>query len=510
MSQTQQLWQELATAALIGSERNNVQLPTAESSLGSFLAQFDSSDREGYLLGTAAVIALYNRAGTLPPEYKQPLPSVAEKEEKPRCNSQAASHLAQIMSGHFREVLPEWLRIAAETNQRVPEELLPDLLEIARTQNDLRELIWPVLGQRGYWLATQNPNWEFGVKATDIETSWQTGNRAVRLQVLKQLRASEPARASAMLESTWAAEKPEDRAALLETFSINHSLADEPFLERALDDKRKEVRTIAANLLAHLPESRLVQRMIERVKPLLNWKYEAKNKKAEIEVTLPQTCDKAMLRDGIEAKPPQYSNKGEKTWWLEQMLGVIPPSVWIDYWTTTPENLVTVFSKNSEWSKILLNALAAAAHNNQDSAMSAALLKLASRHISDNLVTQLITFLPYSDQEEMLFPLLEGVSSPSYALLINLVTNTKNWSEKLGRAFLRYVHYYILGFDKGFSYENQNLLKQAMCAMPPALIAEVDTFWPKDAKYWKNQSNTAKELMTLLQFRADMLNALRA
>ena len=97
------------------------------------------------------------------------------------------------------------------------------------------------------------------------------------------------------------------------------SLDDETFLEAALDDRRKEVRGAAADLLARLPESALRRRALERALPLLKFKSNKLRRKT-IEVTLPEACDKAMQRDGVEPKPG-FRGVGEKAWWLQQMLG---------------------------------------------------------------------------------------------------------------------------------------------------------------------------------------------
>lgn len=526
MSKTQQLWQELTTAALVGSERNNLNLPLADSKLGNVVTQLDTNDREGSLLSNAVVISLYNQAGSLPAKFKVEELTSAPEDEKPRCKPQAAAHFLTMMAGQHREVLPEWLRTLAQTNQRVPEELLPNILELGHIHSEWRGLILPVLGERGHWLAQQNQAWNYAEPVTDLENSWQTGNKAVRIQVLKQLHATDPAKALAFVESTWAEDKPEDRADFLETFAINLSMADEPLLERALDDKRKEVRTTAANLLGQLPESHLVQRMIERVKPLLNWKYDPKTKKSEIEVTLPEKCDKAMQRDGIEAKPPQYSNKGEKTWWLEQMLQAIPPQFWLDYWTTTPDNLVIVFGMNAEWAKILLNCLTVASIRHKDEVMVTVLLKLALRDKSQKLplgfgntfkagvdasvelISQLIAVLPYDEHERMFLDTLEVKPDANNPAFTTFIQSNYTWNLKVGRAFLNYMRD-LAESDKGFDYQARSLMKFAALSMPPALLSEAAEIWPKDpAKYTNWTEASKKEFMPILQFRADMLAAL--
>src|SRR5262249_24550712 len=145
-----------------------------------------------------------------------------------------------------------------------------------------------------------------------LSTEWEIGDRAARLTLLHEARKTVPDLARELLAATWAGEKADDRATFLGTFEAGLSMADEPFLEGVLDDRSKEVRRAAAPLLTRLPDSRLAGRMFERVRPLLTWVGGTKprmlglrqGQPARIEMTLPAACDKAMIRDGVEPKPP--------------------------------------------------------------------------------------------------------------------------------------------------------------------------------------------------------------
>src|SRR5262249_42032067 len=156
--------------------------------------------------------------------------------------------------------------------------------------------ILPVLGARGRWLAAQNPNWNYTAVDFD-EALWGTGVRDQRLALLANLRRRDAARARDLLTATWEQESPKDRAHFLAALENGLSLEDEAFLESCLDDRRKEVRRAAADLLGRLPESALCQRMLERGRPLLTFKLNRLKRKV-IEVTLPESCDKTMQRDG--------------------------------------------------------------------------------------------------------------------------------------------------------------------------------------------------------------------
>ncbi|HYN88251.1 MAG TPA: hypothetical protein VER55_06965, partial [Ardenticatenaceae bacterium] len=58
-------WQELVSAAVMGTERQPFSPPRLGGSLGQLLGQLDTAEPEGALLGTAALFSLYRHAGRL-------------------------------------------------------------------------------------------------------------------------------------------------------------------------------------------------------------------------------------------------------------------------------------------------------------------------------------------------------------------------------------------------------------------------------------------------------------
>ena len=339
------MWQDILKTAIIGTERNALALPARNDALGTVLATLDTNSRESSLLSAAATMALYERAGQVPTKDSQPLPVPAEADDVPCCNARAAQHLSLMLSGEYKDVLPEWFAALATANKRVPDESLPALLALGKTNKSLRDAIRKVIGKRGLWLARQNFDWDYIVTSLD-ESHWQTGTRNTRLALLQQLRATDPARARELAASTWNEEKPEDRVAFIAAFMIGLSMEDEPFLEAALDDRRKEVRKAAAELLARLPASALVKRMIERVTPLIKYKLNSSGK-GEFIVNLPDHIDKTMQRDGIDPKPP-HSSIGEKSWRLRQIISATPLEYWVRQFKEEPDKLCKA-ARTSEW-----------------------------------------------------------------------------------------------------------------------------------------------------------------
>src|SRR5262249_35073360 len=112
---------------------------------------------------------------------------------------------------------------------------------------------------RAAWRAAQRREWgSLAVSAAeapaDDVTGWELGSIGRRVGILAALRRRDPAAAREMLAKAWPTETPDDRAALLGALATGLSTGDEPLLETALDDRRKEVRVAAVELLALLPD----------------------------------------------------------------------------------------------------------------------------------------------------------------------------------------------------------------------------------------------------------------
>src|SRR6185295_7363583 len=141
MAQVSLMWQEVVTAALLGSQRQTITLHKSPDLLGELLSHLSGLDEEQKLLGAAAVISLYRRAGMLPATDVQIATEPCRTEELARCSQKAASRLALMLNGQYKEALPEWLKAMAAAENRVSEERLPALLEFGRSgQDDLREI----------------------------------------------------------------------------------------------------------------------------------------------------------------------------------------------------------------------------------------------------------------------------------------------------------------------------------------------------------------------------------
>lgn len=321
-------WDGLVATALLGTQRRAVepgQLPE------SVRALVNGEDPEHILLSAAAALAGYRKAGRLPERNVTLLPT-ADPDERPLVHRNAARRLVVMLYGDYGYLLAEWLEAVRRNGLRVPPERLPALADVARGRPELRAAVVAAAGPRGPWLANLRPEWEFLANTVDEDPRvWELGATGQRLVWLSTTRARDPEQARAAIAEAWSSEPAPVRTRFLEILRTGLSTADEEFLEQALDDRAKDVRAVAAELLAELTDSALSQRMAARLRPLLGVRH------GTLTVELPADCDEGMRRDGVNPKPP--AGVGQRAWWLGQLISLTPLATWSEL-GSSPAKLV--------------------------------------------------------------------------------------------------------------------------------------------------------------------------
>jgi hypothetical protein len=545
-----QAWQDLTAAALLGTERRAFAPPSASGPLGEVLGGLEARGPEKALLGTAAALALFRKAGRLPPLDPSPMIDPAEADDRPRCSVASDGHLAQMLSGTHAEALHEWLTALASAGRRPSEEAVPGLLDAGRAKSDLRPSVAAAVGPLGAWLARQNPEWAYAAGAgvaveepgddAAVEALWQTGTLLQRSELLHRVRRLDPAKGRGLVASTWETDGFEARSAFVEAFEFGLSPDDHEFLEARLDDRRKEVRTAASGLLARQTGSDLVARMVGRVAPLLGFSEAATRAilgglKGEPaagvpapparpfkEVTLPEACDKAMVRDGIEPKPGRHG-LGEKSWWLSEMVARVPPSAWSRAWGLPPGELAEAAVK-SKWNDALYPALVEAAVLHRDFEWLDALLPYRKRAGKALDVFSLLNTLPGDRREAVCLRLIRTaevqrrLGSGGDPLTEEQMTLLERvpapWGDELSRLFLERLPLNLAEPSK-YYYQIGGLLRAAARALPTAAALAAPlrrTGGDSRAHQYLFQEidRHLEAFHALIQFRHDMIQELRA
>jgi hypothetical protein len=505
-------WETIVQRALLGTERAaSSSTLVADGELGSLLGQIDPSSAESALLDAAALVGAYEAAGRLPAKTSSTpaTPATPEAEDLPPVPPRVARFLPTMLAGTNAEVLPEWIAAASARGWRVPTPLLPAILDAGHKTPALRSAIASVLGERGRWLAARNDDWGYAAGRSlpsdeNLQAAWQTGTPDERCAILELTRGRDAVLGRALLEATWPDEGPAQRATLIALLDIGLGSDDEPFLERALDDRRQEVRRIAAELLRRLDGSAMVARMTVRGRAALAWTPGKLLKKAKLGVEPPSDFDATMARDGIEKKPP--AGMGERGWWLAQIISAVPPATWTNEWKTTPD-IVLAAAAAGDWTQVLTEGWAAAAVRHGDVPWAEALLASGFPGAKPTPLApelnQLLGVLPIGRREAYIAMVLRDHAAAG-AVPAYVAGAEHAWSEKFARIVLDWMRKRVAAVSTKTGTTDwllrENFPRIAL-RIPPSLASATED-WPAfDDAGW---TRALERFTTVLTFRREL------
>lgn len=278
------------------------------------------------LYHAASLLTQAERSARPLPRRTEPAPQPAVPEMLKAPEGLFASLLVQGLNERNPFVERDKAELLIARGEHVPFVQLPDWLDYALTRSaSERDLLFACMGNRGTWLADLNPDWRPLLKRPLDDSEWETGALTTRCAWLTALRARDPVSGRLALEAVWANEPPEAREKLLACLATGLSLEDQALLEIARTDKRKEVRGLALSLLAQLPDSDFVQRMLSRLRDWSSYTAGGLLRAAKLELRPPADYDKAWALDGIPEKTTRrQENIGDKANWLVEVLGYLP------------------------------------------------------------------------------------------------------------------------------------------------------------------------------------------
>jgi hypothetical protein len=492
-------WPDLLATALVGTDRRG---PATD-------------DAARQLLGEAAAWSVYRRAGVRAMRGLT-APAPAPVESRPVVPAAAASRLAVLMDAEpfagtdaaGRTALRvEWLRAVIDLDLRVPPEYLPILMEHARIAAEVRPLVMAAGGARTAWLLAQNPQWSFltatvDESGADDPVTWQEGTTGQRTGYLVALRRSAPEEARALLVADWPQLDVDERTHLLAALAVGLGPADEEFIEQALDDRRREVRFVAGELLSDLPGSAYQDRMARRTAEYLTI---VDNR---LVVNPPAECDPTMRRDGIDHRPP--TGIGARAWWLRQVVAHTPLAAVTDL---DPAAFLAL-PVDDDWAAVVQEGLAEAAKEQRDPRWSAALLDALTPRLAANkaLAAVIADLLPALDDADILQRTVAVLTRPPGELtrLVPVLLDRcpAPWSDELAEAALRNV--LVVGLTTPAPYDVYAATRTAGLRLPHSYAARAtelaERLTTKDS--FDRRAQIFDRLVQTLQFRHSMIQEL--
>jgi len=468
------LWTDLTAAALLGTGRGftPISLP---GRLNELLADSTVEER---LLRTAGILATAQMAALTVNPSAEPAPVPALPETAlPVTEPEASALLARIVEKGQTPLLVEACRLLTGAGRCLPPRLLPRVLELGRQSAALREPLRQALGQRGAWLAAQNPDWKFAALASvelDEPRLWDEGDIRQRAAFLRRLRMTDPAEARRLLEAAFTGETARDRALLLPALGENLGLEDEPFLAATLaSDRSKEVRASAAALLSRLPASDFARRMIARLESGI--RSERKRLRAVTVIEPPLVFAPDWKADALEEQPPAQVKLGERAWWLLQMVSYTPLDWWEAKLALDPDSIL-VWAAKSEWKSALLAGFRTAISRQPGhAAWTAALLKRGG--FSHQEAVQLALTLAPADADMALQQILVDTDDASLAAQV-IETADFTWSLALWRIAQQKLPRWLASRDWRF----RSALPQLAYRIPPSVLHDA-LAWPEKTQF---------------------------
>jgi hypothetical protein len=490
-------WTGLVNAAVMGTGRA-AQLPGA--ALESIV--LEAGDDQTRLLHSAAVMSRARRAGYRPPEADQSTaPVPAEDDHRPEVCPAAERRLAELLGAGDYDLVAEWLRCLAALDQprRPPDVLVPALLSAASGRSELRASLPPVLGPLAKWLAGFNDEWTWASGTSvvhDVASAsggWETGGIDDRRALLGTLRRTDPAAGRELVAATWDVDSYRDRAAFLAMLAVGLSPDDEPLAERALTDRRAEIRRAAADLLARLTGSRYSRRAAARAAAAV--RIERQGLRQKLVLTIPDTVTPEMQEDGVDGSPPRGT--GASAWLLRQLVAAAPVAFWTEHTGLEPGELLALADR-SDWTKPLRAGWTAAAVRDGDRAWLVALLDQpppdrpgADRHVTADL--RLFTALDADARDAWL---RANSGSPLFGAALEVLPAP--WSVPLSDLVRRRLSS-VARADPGYSAAPRALFRLAALRLEPPAPPDLDPDAVHDrlSASWNDMINT-------LSVRADM------
>ena len=422
-------WKNLLPPAMVGTNKKPLVLPALDGAVGALLAQVQAkaSSSAQALLQAAGVLTVCERAGQRPIATASACTSphgvaAADVAQAALQDSALIDTVRWLLTDGPQRLHIDGFRPLAAAGWRLPPSLLPLALDAAQRASVLRPAVLAVLGERGRWLARHHRTWRYATEnvssadSTPLETRWQEGTLAQRLQLLRDERQSQPSAARERLQASLADLPAKERAELLAVLQTGLSAEDDALLTRlASQDRSRDVRHIARGLLVQLPDSAISQRAGARLAPYLSLQTDQR-----WVIAPPEAADPSWKDEGIEAARPAHDKLGERAWWLYQLARQVPLSWWPQHTGMAPDALLQWVHTN-DWADAVVRAwwevLRAAPISATTMAWCKAFLDHWPSKAMQDTQAAVLALLPAAEREPYWHSTLQAMTKPQQGAL---------------------------------------------------------------------------------------------
>ena len=473
MSRTSVAWDELVTAATVGTGTRA--LPHAGFHPTTVTARADATgeadaDEAARLLELAAMETAAN-AVTVQPAPAAPV-APAPAESRPVMTDRLAELLLLAVRTD-RDVAADLFETVADAGLVLPPAMVPPFLELGR-DSGIMPVLSELVGERGRWLV-------------DLDEDWSTFlPRGAQAREVAALRRLDPVAARERVVAEWAGASAADRARLLDALAEGLGVDDVPFLESALGDRSAGVGVRAATLLtrlcARLPldqQPAFGERAIDRARPVVRLVRQGLLRSPALEVVAPESLDRVARGDLLSGPEPGF-RKGQRAWWLEQIVQRAPLSLWEKEFGRSPAELVAL-PVVGDFARELHPGWVGAAWAQQDLGWARAILAVPDAPVEPPLVS----VLPAAEQATLAVRLLDSVAAGDGGVLPLLTAIDGPWPPHLSTAVVGYVERLL---PSGPARDSTPLLQLVSRRLPVRIPFAVETIQARaTAEDWADQ-----------------------
>lgn len=494
-------WDEIIDKALLGSEKAMVGIEDIPAIISSEYDLKLSGEKQEDFLMLSAMVYQFRHSGARPINATAVTSSEAPEEEKPYCSSQSNTVLKGVLDEDLPSLLRIWLQQCVAKNKIVHPEVLPRLIELAKSNQGLHEMITEVMGKRGQWLCSLNGEWNSLLSGIDFKSAWENGTAEERKVVLRNLRISKPDEARSLLETSWVTEGANEKSSFLEILKTNASASDLPWLE-SLKEKSQKVNGVLFETLKLIPSSQIVQEYQQVLMQCVSIKSSkallGMISKTELIIDESFVFPESIFKTGIE-KLSSNKNVSDHQYILAQLIMNTPPSFWTEHLQRVPGEVIELFQKEKQ-TAFFIPSLSIAATRYKNIEWIHAIFEKANKDVIGNAVVTLLTGLSGKERDQYALKFFDEQPAQIIQLLLG---NDSEWSNELAKQVLKYTAKEVYQYNKQF-------YRQAILLLPTAMLHHLDSFTPLEEQkkpYWNTQRDELTRLLTIKEQILQSFNA---